>query len=223
MTSFADFARESSSGPESDYRDLNRWAVASLVLGVLSVASALGWVFFFIPAAGVAAGWKALRQFRRLSEVQTGVALAYLGIAASLLFGLIGAVVLHFVVRDVPSGYKEISFADLQPESGEIVPRYAMDLQPTMSRDQRVFIKGFIYPGRQTRGIKEFVLVPTIGHCSFCIPQIRATELIRVKLEGDLTVDFRTWEVGVGGRLRVNVNAISQGQPPYSLDADYIK
>lgn len=223
MTSFADFARESSSGPESDYRALNRWAVASLVLGVLSVASALGWVFFFIPAAGVAAGWKALRQFRRLSEVQTGVALAYLGIAASLLFGLIGAVVLHFVVRDVPSGYKEISFADLQPESGEIVPRYAMDLQPTMSRDQRVFIKGFIYPGRQTRGIKEFVLVPTIGHCSFCIPQIRATELIRVKLEGDLTVDFRTWEVGVGGRLRVNVNAISQGQPPYSLDADYIK
>jgi len=223
MTSFADFARETPSGPESDYRPLNRWAVASLVLGVLSVASTLGWNFFFIPAAGVAAGWKALRQFRRLSEVQTGVALAHLGIATSVLFGLIGAVILQFVVRDVPSGYKEVSFADLQPGPGEVVPRYAMDLQPTMSRDQRVFIKGFIYPGRQTQGIKEFVLVPTIGHCSFCIPQIRPTELIRVKLEGDLTVNFRTWEVGVGGRLRVNVNAISQGQPPYSLDADYIK
>ena len=225
MTSFAPLPPETPTEPESDYRAVNLWALASILLGVLSVTAALDWLFVFIPLAGVMTGWRALRQFRRLGEAQMGIMLAHAGIASSVLFGLSGAVFLHFVVRNVPYGYKEITFQDLQPDPGELVSRYAVELQPTLSRDQKVFIKGFIYPGRQTRGIKEFVLVPTLGHCSFCMPQIRSTDLIRVKLVSDLTVDYRSWEIGVGGRLRVNPEAARnpRGQPPYSLEADYVK
>jgi len=185
---------------------------------------ALSWFFVFIPLAGVTAGWRALRQLRRCREVQTGIALARAGVATSVFFGLTGAVFLQFVARDVPHGYTEIAFQDLQPGPGELVSRYALELQPTMSRDQKVFIRGFIYPGRGTLDIKEFVLVPTLGHCSFCMPQLRSTDLIRVKLAGDLTVDYRSTEIGVGGRLRVNLEAALNpwGQPPYSLEADYV-
>ena len=198
--------------------------MASLLLGILSVMAALNWLFVLIPLAGVAAGWKALRQFREFGEAQTGAILAHLGIAASLLFGLSGAAVLQFVVRDVPPGYKEIEFSDLQPGTGEFVPKYALDLQPTMTLDQKVFIRGFIYPGRRTREIKEFLLVPTLGHCAFCASRIRSTEIIRVKMVSDYSVDYKSTQIGVGGRLRVNQEAARNpmGQSPYSLEADYV-
>jgi len=220
MTSFAPSPPETPTEPESDYRAVSLWAVASILLGALSVTAALGWFFLFIPLAGVIAGWRALRQLRRCGEAQAGIALAHVGIATSVLFGLSGAAFLYFVVRNVPPGYKEIAFGDLQPDPGEFVSRYAVELQPTLSRDQKVFIKGFIYPGRRTREIKEFVLVPTLGHCSFCFSQIRSTDLIRVKLVGDLTVDYRSTEIGVGGRLHVDQLS---GQAPYSLEADYVQ
>ncbi len=225
MTSFATFLPETPTEPESDYRAVNLWAVASLLLGVLSVTAAVSWFFVLVPLVGGMVGWKALRQLRQAREVQTGVTLARIGVGTSVLFGLSGAVILQFVTRDVPHGYKEITFQDLQPNSGEFVSRYALELQPTMSCDQKVFIKGFIYPGRGTQNIKEFVLVPTLGHCSFCMPQIRSTDLIRVKLVSDLTVDYRSTEIGVGGRLRVNLEAARNpwGQPPYSLEADYVQ
>jgi len=224
MTSFASFLPETPAEPESDYRPVNLWAVASILLGGLSVTAALDWFFILVPLAGAMAGWRALRQFRRLGETQTGIALARAGIVTSVFFGLSGMVFLRFVMREVPHGYKEITFQDLQPDPGELVSRYALELQPTMSFDQKVFIKGFIYPGRGTQNIKEFLLVPTLGHCSFCMPQIRSTDLIRVKLVSDLTVDYRSTEIGVGGRLRVNLEAARNpwGQPPYSLEADYV-
>lgn len=225
MTSFARFPPEPPTEPESGYRVVSPWAVASILLGILSVTAALDRLFIFIPLAGVIAGWRALRQVRRFGEVQTGSALARAGIVTSVFFGLSGVVFLHFVMRDVPYGYTEIAFEDLQPKSGEFVSRYAVELQPTLSRDQKVFIKGYIYPGRRTREIKEFVLVPTLGHCSFCMPQIRSTDLIRVKLVGDLIVDYRSTRIGVGGRLRVDQEAARNpwGQVPYSLEADYVQ
>jgi len=224
MTSFATLLPETPAEPESDYRTVNPWAVVSILSGVLSLTAALSWFFVFIPLVGVMACWKPLRPLRRCGEAQTGVVLARAGVATLVFFGLSGVVFLHFVARDVPYGYKEITFQDLQPDPGEFVSRCALELQPTMSRDQKVFIKGFIYPGRGTLKIKEFVLVPTLGHCSFCMPQIRSTDLIRVKLVSDLTVDYRSWEIGVGGRLRVNLEAARnpRGQLPYSLEADYV-
>jgi hypothetical protein len=86
--------------------------------------------------------------------------------------------------------------------------------------NQRVFIRGFIYPGRQTQGIKEFVLVPTLGHCSFCFTQLRPTDFVRVRLVGDLTVDYTSTEIGVGGRLRVDRLS---AQAPYALEADHVQ
>lgn len=224
MTTFTSSVPQDAAELRPDYRAVNPWAVVSLVFGVLSVVTALHWFFLLIPLTGMFAGWKALRQFREYAEVQTGTTLAYVGMAVSLLFGLSGAAILQFVVRDVPSGYKEIDFSDLQPGSNEFVPQYALDLQPTMSSDQKIFIRGYIYPGRRTRDLKEFLLVPTVGHCAFCSSRIRSTELIRVKLVSDYTVDYRTTQIGVGGRLRVHLDAARNpmGQSPYSLEADYV-
>jgi hypothetical protein len=161
----------------------------------------------------------ALRRLRYCQGVQTGVALARAGVATSVLFGLGGTMFLHFAMNDVPYGYKEIAFEDLQPNSGEAVSRYALELQPTMRDDRKVFIRGFIYPGRQTQSIREFVLVPTLSHCAFCMTQLRPTDLVQVRLTGDLAVDYRSTEIAVGGRLHVDQVSAS----PYALEADYVQ
>ena len=220
MTSFSSIPNATQPESEVEYRSVSPWAVVSLLLGILSIAAAFDRFFILIPLAGVIVGWKALRQLRRSKEVQTGIALARIGIATSVFFGLGGTIFLHFVMNDVPYGYKEITFGDLQPNPGEFASRYAIELQPTMRDDQKVFIRGFIYPGRQTREIKEFVLVPTLGHCSFCSTQIRPTDFVRVRLVSDLTVDYKSTEIGVGGRLRVDQLST---QAPYALEADHVQ
>ena len=220
MTSFSSIPNATQTESRAEYRAVNPWAVASALLGVLSVTAALHRFFIFIPLAGVIVGWSALRQLRQFGDAQTGVMLARIGIGASMFFGLGGMIFLHFVMSDVPYGYKEIAFEDLQPNPGEAVSRYALELQPTMRDDRRVFIRGFIYPGRQTQDIKDFVLVPTLGHCSFCFTQLRPTDFVRVKLASDLTVDYRSTEIAVGGRL--HVDQLSP-QAPYALEADHVQ
>ena len=220
MTSFSPVRSENPTEYKIGYRSVNPWAVASVLLGVLSVTAAFDRLFIFIPLGGAFAGWKALRQLRHFREVQTGIILARVGIATSVFFGLSGTIFLHFVMNDVPYGYTEITFEDLQPNPGEAVARYALELQPTMRDDRKVFIRGFIYPGRQTQGIKDFVLVPTLGHCSFCFTQLRPTDFVRVKLASDLTVDYRSTEIAVGGRL--HVDQLSP-QAPYALEADHVQ
>jgi hypothetical protein len=219
MASFSLVGPECPPEAEIAYRAVNPWAVASLVLGILSVSAAFDQVFIFVPVAGAVVGWMALRRLRYCQGVQTGVALARAGVATSVLFGLGGTMFLHFAMNDVPYGYKEIAFEDLQPNSGEAVSRYALELQPTMRDDRKVFIRGFIYPGRQTQSIREFVLVPTLSHCAFCMTQLRPTDLVQVRLTGDLAVDYRSTEIAVGGRLHVDQVSAS----PYALEADYVQ
>jgi hypothetical protein len=216
------------SRPKTGYRAISPWAVASVVLGVLSLSLVLGWMFFPVPLAGVGAGWLALRQIRRMRGETIGMTLAHAGMALSVVFGLAGALYQQLVVHQVPAGYKKITFEDLQPDPRnpqEFVPPEILKLQPTPNQDQKVFIKGYMYPGRRTHEIREFVLVPTVGHCSFCFWNIRSTELVQVKLTGDLTVNFRNTEIGVGGRLHVDEEAAKKqwGQVPYTLEADYVQ
>jgi hypothetical protein len=210
------------------YRAVSPWAVVSVALGVFSSLLILGWVFLAVPLAGLAAGWLALRQIRRMRGEMIGMTLAQVGMALSVVFGLAGAAYQQFVVRQVPYGYQELTFEDLQPDPRnpqEFVPPAVLKLQPTSGQDKKVFIKGYMYPGRRAHDIREFILVPTVGHCSFCFWNIRSTELVRVTCTSDLSVNFRSTEIGIGGRLHVDEEAAKKplGEVPYLLEADYIQ
>lgn len=202
--------------------------MASLVFGLLSLSMALSWLFVLVPIAGIFAGWMSLRRIRRLREDMTGMELAHAGIALSLLFGLGGGTYQYFVVHGVPAGYTSIAFVDLQPDPTkpeEWIPPKAFELEPTDKRDHKVYIKGFIHPSVRTLEFKEFVLVPSVSHCSMCSWQIRSTELIRVRLTGDLKTKYRPNEIAVGGRLRIDRSAAQNpyGASPYVLEADYVQ
>lgn len=214
------------------YRALSSLAVVGFVFGLASVLTALDWHFAPVPIVGVAVSLAALRRIRRMPEELSGSRLAWAGLGLSLgLWALGSGWLVMAETADVPRGYIAVTFAELQPdpkEKGQLIPPKAIELtgdDPQTARPRKVFIKGFIYPGRRTTGIREFLLVPTIGHCSFCSSQLRSTEVIRVRLVGDLTATLKQSQTAVGGKLEIDpAQALNPlGGVPYQIEADYIR
>jgi hypothetical protein len=205
------------------YRAMCLWAVMSVVAGALSIPILVFWFSWFwavVPLTGIGLGWRALGQIRQAPNEWTGLRLAQFGIGLSLGLWVVGYGWLVLAgVRDVPYGYELIAYDKLQPDPNapaDPIPQSALDLQ-----DKRVFLKGFMRPGRRQTGIREFVLVPVNGECPFCIPNPKQTEMVRIVLQGDLETIYTTHQIGVGGRFQVD--PADPSRIPYCVDADYIR
>jgi hypothetical protein len=215
---------QSLSKPPEDYRALCRLAVVSVVLGAFSVLTAFHWSFLVLPLAALISGWRAIKRINALPEQLTGRTVAWVGIGLASGMWLFGGVCWAVSqMREVPPGYRLITFDDLQPNPnvvGEIFPPAILKLE-----GEKVFLRGYIYPGQQMFGIKEFILVPTLGHCSFCTRELRSTEMVLVRMQGDLRARYAPRLTRVGGRMRLDREAARAryGSIPYIIDADYIR
>ncbi len=213
------------------YRTVNPFAVASMALGILSFLTVFSWFLFVIPLTAIALGWIALGQMTRRPGQYTGSRLAIAGIIAAVVLWTCGIAYVVFIAgAEVPVGYTRVTFTQMQPNpdnKGEVVPEEILEFQfdETSMDKKRVFIKGYIYPGRQTMGLKQFILVPSQNHCKFCSSQLKSTEMIAVKLEGDLRINYRLQLVHVGGKLTVDKAEAAKplGGAPYIIDADYVR
>ncbi|MGA2062916.1 MAG: DUF4190 domain-containing protein [Thermoguttaceae bacterium] len=226
-----DESPETAESAPTRYRSLNVTAILSLVFGFFSILTVFGWVFWAIPILSIALAVRALKHIRYASQEYTGEGFARAGIAVAIVLWLSGMYIQHYIqVHTVPSGYMPITFEYLQPNAdqpGEIIPPAAFELEPSDNNpDKRIFIKeGYIYPGRRSINIKEFILVPTLSHCQYCQQQLRSTDMINVKLTGDLTVDYSSRPIKIGGKMHIDreqaVNPF--GGLPYQLEADYVQ
>jgi hypothetical protein len=211
-------------GDEDLYRPLSSAAVASVVAGVLSLTSFLSYVFWAIPIAGALLGLVALQRIDANPTEVAGRKLALLGILLSALFGGLGAAWQTYAyIVEVPEGYQRISYSELQPAEGR--PRDAIPASARLLDGKKVFIKGYMYPGSQSSGIKEFVLVRDRGSCCFGGPTPKLTDMIQVKLKAPLAVNYSTGVRALGGVFRVEPSQASDdlGGVLYHLDADYVK
>lgn len=207
------------------YRALSTSAVASLIVGVLSCLAILDWSLVAIPLIGIPLSIFALVKIKRHGDELTGARLARAGLALSLLFAVGGPARLTYeFVTELPAGYERISYAELQPdpaEAGQIVPPEALALE-----GQKIFIKGFIYPGREKDGIRQFLLVRDQGDCCFGgNPKI--TDRIQVTLVDPLRLKFQSRLHKVGGTFHVEPATTSVGGAKggvfYHLQADYVQ
>ncbi|MGW8257163.1 MAG: hypothetical protein ACWGMZ_06740 [Thermoguttaceae bacterium] len=212
------------------YRSLSVCAILSLVFGLLSILTVFGWVFWTIPLIALSLAYRALKKIRYAATEFVGIGFARAGIVTALVLWPTGAYIRHYIKQhSIPTGYKAITFDYLQPnpnKADEFIPPAAYDLEPdTNNPDKRIFIRGFIYPGRRTLDIKSFILVPTLGHCQFCSRQLKSTEMIKVTFTGDLKVDYTAQPIGVGGKLHIDRDQVLNpfGGLPYQLEADYLQ
>ncbi len=189
----------------------------------------------------------ALQRISRTPEEVTGAGFAKWGLGLSAALWIMGAVWLTYLsYTQAPPGYKPVSYNDLQLPPGSppemLVPPKAEELD-----GERIYIRGFMVPGRRQSGITQFFLSDDPGVCSFCAPKPKITQLIEVKLINDLEADFTTHLIGVGGKFRVETGKPKKkegeqavrtgpndkaGQPApekpaggarYQLEADYLR
>ncbi len=205
------------------YKALSSTAVVSLVLGVLGLLNFLSPTFGLLSLVGALLGAYALRSIGERSSELTGAGIARVGMLVSLVT-LVGGWGYHGYVyaTEVPEGYRRISYAELQPPDAAppgTIPASARELD-----GQRVFIKGYIYPGLQTRGIRQFVLVRDQGDCCFG-GNPKLTDRIQVQLADPLTIDFHDGLFRLAGTFHVGVGQASEGlgHALYHLDADHVR
>lgn len=216
-------------GAESDtefepYRTLSKAAVASLLLGILSLAGLLFPAVLALAAVAFLLGIYAYRQIRRYPDEYSGSVLSLIGLVISMA-SLVGGVVTHSVTyaTEVPSGYARVSFDELQPdpEHPELpISKYALRLN-----GKRVFVKGYVYPDGQQSGIKHFVLVRDLGTCCFG-GQPKLTHMIEVTLQDPLRVEYALRKRALGGILKVDpqLKPVSGlGGVYFQLEADYLR
>ena len=208
--------------PATTYHALSALAVASLVLGVASATTFVHRSLAAIPVAAIISGVLALRRIRRAPQELTGSDMAAAGIGLAVFFWIAGyGWLLIDEWREVPPGYERITYEQLQPDKsnpGETIPPAVLDMK---DKDKRVFLKGYMMPTRQLTGLKRFTLCPTNNQCQFCNPNPSRTEMVRVTLEGDLTADYTTHLIGIGGRFQVDPK--NPSGVPYEMSVDYLK
>jgi hypothetical protein len=216
--------------PPIQYRSLSVMAILGMAVAAFSILTIFHWLFWLIPATAIFLAYRAIKQIRFAPTEYTGVGFARSAMATAIVLGLIGHNIHSYIQKHtVPYGYKPITWERLQPDPdkpAEIIPEAAYDLEPSdKDRDRRVYIAGYLYPGRRMVNIKEFIFVPTLSHCNFCQIQLKSTEMILVKFVGDLSIDYSQNEIKLGGKFKIDRDQAANpfGGLPYQIEADYLQ
>ncbi len=208
---------------DEPYRAVSSAAVVSLVFGIASILAFLDWMLLFFPLVGLVAGLMAGRKVRQYPEQFSGGGLARTGVLLSLAALVAAPVWLWYsMISEAPEGYLRISYAELQPDRGAPptdIPRSATELD-----GKRVFIKGFMYPGPERSGIRRFILCRDNGTCCFGGVTPKPSDMVDVRLAGELKAEYATRVTRVGGIFHVDPSSSGSGlDARYHLEADFIR
>jgi hypothetical protein len=110
-------------------------------------------------------------------------------------------------------------------EKGEFPPAAARALD-----GQKVFLKGYMFPGSKNHEVREFTLCRDSGECCFG-GQPKPWDMVRVIMKDPPRAENTTWQRKVAGVLRVlpdqQVQRIEEGgvahQLFFFLEADHLK
>ena len=211
----------SGKGVSVGYRAVSILAVVAFVLSLFTPLMLLSNWFILFPLIGAICGTFGLYKIVSCPFDYTGRGFALGGIIFSFLLGIAAAgwgIYLYYF--SIPYGYTAVQFLELRPdETTNQLPEHILQI----AKDHRkVYIKGYMYPGRQLSGIQNFMLVRTQEHCKFCSPQQNPFDMISVHCTGELRAQFRTKVVSIGGTLYVNEN-FQYGELPYHIEADLFR
>lgn len=194
-------------------------AAVSGVTSVLAIPLAPGFhpaLFAVLPVFAMLAAWRARSRISAAPEELCGAGVATLGLWTGVV-GLAGGWLLsgYVYLTEVPEGFERISYARLKLAEGSTeIPAEAQALN-----GKKVFIKGFVYPGNESSGIRRFVLCRDNGDCCFG-GQPPISDMIQVTLQDHVRLTFRTHQFKVYGTFRVEPsNALHDlGGVLYHLD-----
>ncbi len=221
-TESATYVDSNVAGEQHQYRSISKSAVASCAFAAFSVLALFVVSMVVVPFAGMVLAIMALLSIRRYPRELTGKMAAQAGL---LLCGglFIGSISWHTFnyVTEVPEGYQRISFSQLQPDDKprEMFPPRALDWS-----GEKVFLKGYVFPGDRRDNLKHFILVRGYDECCFGT-EPAPTHMVEVTFVDPLRINYSTRLRNIGGTFKVHEQGKRVGTRLvfFELEADYLK
>ena len=205
------------------YRAVSILAVIAFILSLFTPLMLLSNWFIIFPLIGAICGVFGLYNILSCPFDYTGRSFALTGIIFSFVLGIASAgwgVWIYYF--NIPYGYTLVHFSELRPD--ESTGRLSERVVRLAEERRKVFIKGYMYPGRQLSGIQNFTLVRSTEHCKFCTTQLSPYDMVTVHCTGSLRATHRhNRMVSVGGELFVSEQFNRLGGTPYHIEADLFR
>jgi hypothetical protein len=200
------------------YRALGGVTIAAAILALLSPLAFVDWWLLAVPLIATVLGFVGWRDIVARPDVLTGRTLAIGSIAAGILLFATGLWYQATVyARELPPGFERLNYAALQPGEGEpanVIPGSAVKMN---GRD--VLLKGYMYPGKQQRGIRQFLLVRDQGDCCFGgNPKITDRVLVQIADKGGIEYTARLRKIAGRFAIRPAGTADVEGGVFYHLE-----
>ncbi len=210
---------------EFQYRPMPPLVPVSLAFVVLSMLAGLSDLLLVVPLLGTVISFIAYYQISRSRGELSGSGLSLASLVLSLvMFVAFGALHLHSYATEVPPGFSRINFTNDISKKGLETSGGQIGVHPDVVKlaDQPIYLKGYMYPFRETHGLKSFVLCKDSGECCFG-GQPKPTDMILINMTGGVTVDYHDKQlVGVAGTLRIQPTHDASGLVPvYQLDCSF--
>jgi hypothetical protein len=209
---------EGSADPADRYRAVGGVTIAALVLAVLSPLAFFDWWLAVVPLLACVLAVVGLRDIAARPTELTGRPLT---LGALAFAGLMLVAGLAYQARvysaELPEGFERIDYSMLQPLDGD--PEGTMPPSALALDGKDVLLKGYMYPGKQQRGIVQFLLVRDQGDCCFGgNPKI--TDRVLVQIVAPRGIDFSPRLRKIAGRFAVRPTgtAVLEGGVLYHLE-----
>ncbi len=221
---YHDYEKYEKYGPDTPvlYRAINPFSVGSVVIGLLSPVAYFHWGFLFIPLLGIALGVAGLVNLSRVEGAKLGVWLSLAGIGLCLVLGFaVYGFSVYVYYHMTPPGYLAIGYETLEsndPNNPWPEAAYALE-------GERVFMRGYMYPTRQSSALKSFVMSRDNGVCQYCLPNPKKTDQVFVELAEGLEASYTTRLIAVGGKFSMKLEDPDEkyGGVVYHIEADYLR
>ncbi|HEY0983771.1 DUF3299 domain-containing protein [Schlesneria sp.] len=197
----------------------------SMAFVCLSLLAGLSDLLLIIPMVGIVLSFIGYYQISRSRGELSGGVLALSSLVLMLLiFIAFASLHLHSYATEVPVGYSRVNFNQDISQKGFPTENGQPGIHPDVAKlaDQPIYLKGYMFPFRETKGLKSFVLCKDSGDCCFG-GQPKPTDMILINMMDGQTVDYHEKQlVGVAGTLKIEPTYDESGlNPVYQLDCQH--
>lgn len=186
-----------------DYKPVPILAPVALFFGITSLLSLLTVIGLVVCVVGIVIGGLALWSIKRGDGAYRGHAIAMTGLALSAFFLVAGSAShIYAYNTEVPDGHYRVNFSRDISDKQFVNTNGRQNLHPDVApyEGQLIFIKGYMYNTRTTKGLSGFTLLKDNGKCCFG-GNPKSYDMMEIRLQDGLTVDKIDGLVSVAGRL----------------------
>jgi len=212
---------------EFSYRPVPVIAPLSFGLGLLSALGFLGILVVPIGLVGIVVSTICILRLRKFRGEYGGMWLAVSGLLMSAVFFFSSAGLWAYGYQtEVPEGFRRINFGADISKKGFVVPKDKREIfHPEVKGldGQKIFVKGYMYPSKQIRGLESFLLVKDTGQCCFG-GNPAMTDMILVNMQPGKTVNYLSGMVSVAGVFHCQPSSGPAGLTPmYTLEGTFVE